>query len=71
MTEEKENLLSDLQAKIKLRLDEKFRKGDLEHGDNLGTINSLDEAFDELIDGLTYLYFEMLQKGQKGTILDP
>jgi hypothetical protein len=62
MEESKEQLLRDLKCKVESRLDLKFRKGDEEHKESIMTINSLDEAFDELIDGLTYIYIAMKQK---------
>jgi hypothetical protein len=62
MTEDKEQLLRDLKSKVESRLDRKFRLGDEEHKESIMTINSLDEAFDELIDGLTYIYIAMKQK---------
>jgi hypothetical protein len=59
MTQEKEEFLQELQEKLRSRMDEKFRKGDAEHQSDLMNIDALEEAFDELIDGLTYVYVEM------------
>lgn len=59
MSEEKEKFLNDLQDKLRIRLDEKFRKGDTEHQGDLMNVNALEEAFDELVDGLTYVYVQM------------
>jgi hypothetical protein len=61
MTLEKEQFLADLQEKVRARVDQKFRKGDAEHQSDLMDIDVLEEAFDELIDGLTYAYAAMLK----------
>lgn len=59
MTPEKEQFLTELQEKIRTRTEEKFRKGDAEHQDDLMSINALEEAFNEAIDLLTSIYTEM------------
>ena len=61
MTLEKEQFLADLQEKVRARVDQKFRKGDAEHQNDLMDIDVLEEAFDELIDGLTYAYAAMFK----------
>ena len=69
MTAEKEQLLERIQEKIRTRLNDKFRKGDEEHKDDIFNIDLLSEIFDELIDGLTYVSVKMEQSSdlyQKG-----
>ncbi len=55
MTEEKEKLLERIQEKIRVRLNDKFRKGDTEHENDLLSIDLLSEAFDEVLDLSVYI----------------
>lgn len=59
MTEEQHEHLNKIRESIALRLEQKYTAGQKEHGGNLWDMPEeglLDQAIDEAIDQLTYLY---------------
>ena len=61
MTDEKRQFAEQSKAEFIRRFDEKFLKGDQEHGDDFFSLDLLEEALWENIDQFTYLYGEMVR----------
>lgn len=55
MTEDKEQFADRTKAKFLASFDAKFRKGDAEHHEDFFALDHKREAYDELIDLITYL----------------
>lgn len=69
MTDRQEEHLKLLLEQVRERMDNKFRRGAVEHASDLmdaGILSVLDEAVDEVVDLLTYLLtMRMMMGGRK------
>lgn len=56
MTPRSRRNLGRILREVPKRIEQKYRKGSMEHGDDLFEIDLVDEAIDEAIDLIIYLY---------------